>query len=785
MALAVGSRLGHYDVTALIGEGGMGQVYRATDTQLGRDVALKILPDAFAGDPDRLARFQREAQVLASLNHANIAQIYGTEEDKVDGTRALVLELVEGPTLADRIAQGAMPIEDALPIARQIAEALEAAHEAAVIHRDLKPANIKVREDGTVKVLDFGLAKALDTTAEGDPSQSPTLTAAATQMGVILGTAAYMSPEQARGRLLDKWSDVWAFGCVLYEMLTGSRVFPGETVSDTIAAVLEREPDWRTLPDDIPDRVRVLLRRCLERDAKRRLRDVGDARLELDDPAAAVPTPTATSVESVDGIRARPRSRWMLAAALMALAGVLLVGSVWYVNAPDDGWRNPLADAQFTPLTEFDGVEESVAISRDGQFVAFLSDQTGVFDAWIGQIGTGQFNNLTEGRTPGQWNRRTRNISFTPDGAGVLVWVRNDAGVVGQWTVPTLGGPVRPFLDGVAELDWSPDGTRFAYHPAGPGDPIYVTERDEQVGTLVFTADTGRHNHFPIWSPDGRYIYFVHGVAQLQESDVWRIPPAGGERERITFHSSAVSYPVLLDERTLLYLATAEDGSGPWLYAVDVEQRVPRRVSVGVERYTALDASEDGRRIVATVSRSSATLWRVPIGVETAGESRARRIEEPTVRGVSPRFGQDALVYRSSRSGTDGLGKVADGAVIELWSGLDGRVVAGPAIEPDSGRIAFTIQRSEQTRLYVMNEDGTGVRPLAEALDVRGMPAWSPDGRWITVAADVGSGPRLFAVPPDKGAPMCWSTSTRPIRRGRQTVRFSCMRARRRARRFP
>ena len=361
MALDVGSRLGHYDVTALIGEGGMGQVYRATDTELGREVALKILPDAFAADPDRLARFQREAQVLASLNHANIAQIYGTEEDKADGTRALVLELVEGPTLADRIAQGAMPIEDALPIARQIAEALEAAHEEAVIHRDLKPANIKVREDGTVKVLDFGLAKALDTTAEGDPSQSPTLTAAATQMGVILGTAAYMSPEQARGRLLDKRSDVWAFGCVLYEMLTGSRAFPGETVSDTIAAVLGREPDWQALPDDIPDRVRVLLRRCLERDAKRRLHDVGDARLELDDPAAAVPTATATSVESVDGIRARPRSRWMLAASLMALAGVLLVGSVWYVNAPDDGWRNPLADAQFTPLTEFDGVEESVA----------------------------------------------------------------------------------------------------------------------------------------------------------------------------------------------------------------------------------------------------------------------------------------------------------------------------------------------------------------------------------------------------------------------------------------
>ncbi len=220
MALAVGSRLGHYDVTALIGEGGMGQVYQATDTTLNRQVALKILPEAFATDPDRLARFQREAQVLASLNHPNIGGIHGLEES--DGIRALVLEYIEGPTLADRIAQGPIPIDEALPIAKQIAEALEAAHEAGVIHRDLKPANIKVRDDGTVKVLDFGLAKALDTSPQGDPSQSPTLTAAATQMGVIMGTAAYMSPEQARGKPVDRRADIWAFGVVVYEMLTGA-----------------------------------------------------------------------------------------------------------------------------------------------------------------------------------------------------------------------------------------------------------------------------------------------------------------------------------------------------------------------------------------------------------------------------------------------------------------------------------------------------------------------------------------------------------------------------------
>ena len=249
MSLEIGSRIAHYDVTALIGEGGMGQVYQATDTKLNRQVALKILPEAFATDPDLLARFQREAQVLASLNHPGIATIYGIEEG--EGTRALVLELVEGPTLADRIAKGPIPIDEALPIAKQIAEALEAAHEAGVIHRDLKPANIKVREDGTVKVLDFGLAKALDTTPSGDPSESPTLTAAATQMGVIMGTAAYMSPEQARGKPVDKRADIWSFVVVLYEMLTGRRAFEGDDVSLTLADVMRAEPAWQRLPESL------------------------------------------------------------------------------------------------------------------------------------------------------------------------------------------------------------------------------------------------------------------------------------------------------------------------------------------------------------------------------------------------------------------------------------------------------------------------------------------------------------------------------------------------------
>ena len=328
MALSPGTRLGHYDVTSLIGEGGMGQVWQATDTQLNRQVALKILPDAFAADPDRLARFTREAQILASLNHPNIAAIHGIEEDEVEGRRALVLELVEGPTVADRIAQGAMPIEDALPIAKQIAEALEAAHEAGVIHRDLKPANIKVREDGTVKVLDFGLAKALDPAPDADPSQSPTLTAAATQMGVIMGTAAYMSPEQARGKPVDRRADIWAFGCVLYEMLTGVRAFQGEDVSVTLADVIKSDVLWDALPRDLPVALSTYLRGCLQKEPRQRVRDIGDVRLAMEGVFdVATVSPAASSWGR------RVSAAWLIGA--LAVSGLLTAAAFTYLWVPE------------------------------------------------------------------------------------------------------------------------------------------------------------------------------------------------------------------------------------------------------------------------------------------------------------------------------------------------------------------------------------------------------------------------------------------------------------------
>jgi serine/threonine-protein kinase len=336
LALTPGTRLGVYDITAAIGEGGMGQVFRATDARLKRQVAIKVLPPSLAANADRLARFQREAEVLASLNHPIIAAIYGIENS--GGMTALVMELVEGDDLSQRIAQGAMPFDEALPIAKQIAAALEAAHEQGIVHRDLKPANIKVRADGTVKVLDFGLAKAIDPAGAsgGNAASSPTLTHA-TALGVILGTAAYMAPEQAKGKAVDKRVDIWAFGIVLYEMLAGRAAFAGETVTDIIAAVVTREPEWTALPAATPASIRKLLARCLEKDPKRRVRDIGDVRFEIEETLARGSS-DARSAESVSG-----PARLAGATRTEKLAWTAPVWSVWralpWVIAPLPSWR--------------------------------------------------------------------------------------------------------------------------------------------------------------------------------------------------------------------------------------------------------------------------------------------------------------------------------------------------------------------------------------------------------------------------------------------------------------
>jgi len=330
MSLSSGTRLGAYEITSKLGAGGMGEVYRATDSKLRRDVAIKVLPAAFTEDADRLERFEREAQLLAQLHHPNIASIFGLEES--GGTRALVMEMVEGEDLSARIARGPVPIDEALPIARQIAEALEAAHAAGIIHRDLKPANVKVKADGTVKVLDFGLAKSMEPTAlsGGNLANSPTLTGRATQLGMIMGTAAYMAPEQARGSAVDKRVDIWAFGVVLYEMLTGDQLFDGESAVDTLSAVMRQEIDLAKLPAGTPAELRRLLRRCLERNAKNRLHDIADARIVLDELQRGI----QEEAPGAPAIAAPPLRSWVLLVAIGALALALGVGAGWLVRRP-------------------------------------------------------------------------------------------------------------------------------------------------------------------------------------------------------------------------------------------------------------------------------------------------------------------------------------------------------------------------------------------------------------------------------------------------------------------
>ena len=402
-----GQCIGPYQIAALIGTGGMGEVYRARDTKLNRHVAIKVLLPAVANDPDRLARFSREAQLLAALNHPHIAQIHGLED--AGGLHALVMELVEGPTLADRIARGAIPIDEALPMATQIAEALEAAHEQGIIHRDLKPANIKVREDGTVKVLDFGLAKALDPTsgAAEDAMTSPGPGARATEAGVILGTAAYMSPEQARGRLVDKRTDIWAFGCVLYEMLTGRPVFAGETMSDLLAAVLTTDPVWTTLPEETPAPIRKLLRRCLEKDRKRRLDSAADARLEIDEVLAAPPGEAS--------VVTRPRPTWQKWSIAAAVLIVLIVGAAAAVKFR----RQPAAYPMHFAIPVIGEVSQ-LALSSDGRLLAFVTPDgtTGRNMLFVQTIGQQQATPLagTEGASYPFWSPDAAYVGFFANG---------------------------------------------------------------------------------------------------------------------------------------------------------------------------------------------------------------------------------------------------------------------------------------------------------------------------------------------------------------------------------
>ena len=465
------------------------------------------------------------------------------------------------------------------------------------------------------------------------------------------------------------------------------------------------------------------------------------------------PQPPPPAADEPHRFAARATLGFGLALAALALA---VAGVVWF-KATRTWWQDPIADARFQRLTEFDGVAPAAAVSRDGRFAAFLSDRDGRMDVWVTQVGSGQFHNLTRGIALELVNRSVRMLGFSPDGSLVTFWARapgaTGEGGIGVWAVPVLGGAPKPYLEGIAEADWSADGSRLVYHTPGPGDPLFVTDADRRSPARgIFTAPAGLHAHFPVWAPGGRWIYFVQG-ALPDRLDIWRISPEGRRAERLTEHHGRVSHPVLLNDRTLVYLASDADGSGPWLYGMDVERRVSHKLSVGADRYSSLSASADGRRLVATLATPKRTLWRVRLPESPTPVAVATRVQTPAGAANSPRFGPGWLLFVSRTGDADRIWKIDGDASTEIWTGPGARVLGGPAVSPDGQRIAFSVHQHDRSLLYVMGTDGTGLRRLSDALDLQGSPAWDPDGRSITTAAVDAGEPRLFRFPLDGHPP--------------------------------
>jgi serine/threonine protein kinase/Tol biopolymer transport system component len=744
-----GESLLHYRFVDKIGEGGMGVVWKAVDTTLDREVAIKILPDAVAADPERLARFEREAKLLASLNHPGLASVFGVHDS--DLTRFIAMELVPGEDLAQRLDRGPLPVGEALDIARQIADALEAAHERGVIHRDLKPANIKVSSGGRVKILDFGLAKTLAPSpgSDGNLTSSPTKTSAGTVVGTILGTAAYMSPEQARGQIVDQRSDIWSFACVVWECLTGQVLFGGATVSDSIGAILHSEPKWSLLPAETPAAVRRMLRHCLAKDARNRLHNIADARIELED--------TDPSPPAAGGItRGYKIAFALLAIALIASLSATLLSFMWpTAGRADSGTENPLAGARFSKLTDFPGAEFDAAISPDGRFIAFVSDRDGPFEIFVGQIGTGEFRKpasdvdepaLEDARAP------VGSVGFNADGSEI--WFGG-----GPWrrvrSMPLLGGPLRNFLgESVVNVSWSPDGEHVVYHERLAGDPLFIADRNGTNIRKILAPPAGIHQHYPVWSVDGQWIYLVRGRPTTLEMNLWRVRVDGEGLEQLTRRKLDVRYPTAIDERTVLYSARDADGAGPWLWAVDVETKVSRRASVGLEKYTSVAASADKRRLVATVQDPQAGLWSVPILDQPATESDAKPFANlATTRALAPSFGGSSLFYLSSLGSGDGLWRYEKGLVEEIWRGSETALLEPAAVSPDGQSLVLLLRREEGWHLHILSADGAQLRVLSEDVDARGTAAWSPDGRWIVTGGSAAGVTGLFKIPVNGGSP--------------------------------
>ena len=730
MQLVPGRRLGAYEIVGLLGAGGMGEVYRARDTKLGRHVALKILPPVFTADADRVARFEREARLLAALNHPHIGAIYGFED--AGDVPALVLELVEGDTLEDRVRQGPLALAEALAVAQQIADALDTAHGAGFVHRDLKPSNIKITPEGVVKVLDFGLAKAC--TGEASPrdlSKSPTLTGDQTNAGVILGTAAYMSPEQTRGQALDKRTDIWAFGCVLHEMLTGHRAFAGETFSDTIVAILERQPDWTRLPTGTPSAVRRLMQRCLVKDPRRRLRDIGDVRHWIEDVATGEP-----DVRAATSPYPR-RLAWLLggvALASAAFAGWLLWGAT--TEAPS---RN----VQLQRLTDLVGIEESPAISPDGKEVAFVARAGSKRQIWRRLLAGGAPLQITRDDTDHEQPR------WVPDSSALIYYVPSatpgEHGAI--WEVAALGGEPRRIASALSGGDISHDGRRIA---------LFRFE-ETQIALVVVNRDGSGTDHvrplppkssfdYPRWSPDDRWIAFHQdNLGSGFDERVLVVPTTpGGEAREIARSArmrglswlpsgSGVAYSSSSGS-TVLYPPTFN------LRSVERDGTGDRQLTFGDQSYAEPDVHMSGM-LAASRIRMQSDIWKFPVnGAPAENTRRGIRITHQTGNAQTPSVSPDEseVVYLSDSGGHGNLwiARTDGSGVRQITFERNPAISVGvPMWSPVGNQIVFIVTRPGITSLSLVNRDGSGLRQL---LPLGYAAAWSADGRWVYYSRDIG-----------------------------------------------
>ena len=763
LALTPGTRVGGYEITAQIGEGGMGQVYRATDAKLKRQVAIKILPPTMTADADRCARFQREAEVLASLNHPGIAAIHGLEEG--GGMTALVMELVEGEDLSQRIARGAIPIDDAFPIAKQIADALEAAHEQGIVHRDLKPANIKVRPDGTVKVLDFGLAKAMNPASAQRHSdaftQSPTITTPAhTVQGAILGTAAYMSPEQARGKIVDKRTDIWAFGAVLYEMLTGTRAFGDEDVSMTLSKILQREPDFAALPSTVPARVSQVLRVCLRKDPKQRVADIRDVRLALEGAFETVGPQTTTTSAAADRGRL-----WMAAFALAALVSIAMaVPALRYLRempAP------ALGETRLDIVTPATNRPLEFALSPDGRQMVFVAAGDGTPRLWLRSLAktTGQALAGTEGATYPFWSPDSRSIAFF---AGSALKRLDLGGGAPQTVAPVTSGQGATWnADGVilfAPTTISP----LMRVPATGGAAIAATTLGpQQVAHRApyFLPDGGRFLFLAIGAPDAAGIY----LGALDGRAPARLTPGDG---------SGVYLP---------------DGHGPggslggggWLLWVRTGMLVAQQLDVEKaaligEPLTLVEgmATDDASRSAVSVATAGIVAYRTGGGsqrqltwFDRSGLARGT-VGAPDATLDKPRVSRDGrrvAVARTVQGNSDVW--LLDGVRASRLT-FDAAVDSYPVWSPDGSRIAFSSNRTGQYALYQMLTLGGAEERLIAASDQlksgESRPqfpySWSVDGRSLLCSSVASQGNVDLWIVPIVGEPTPWAFAKTPFR---------------------